>query len=465
MDERTRLIGAGVTGLRVGVAYGETLRFALELQPSIERVFVVAKPNNPGALELVRAELRQFSPRVSVLYLSEDTVPRLLDAVRAVPPRSAILYIWHQSRDPANVVYPDEVARLVAEAASVPVYGISDLYAGSGVVGGVVRGTRQTGNRLGEMAVQILTGTRAQDIPIEAPRLEPFLDWRQLQRWGISEARVRPGTIIRFREPSAWEQYKLQILGVSTIVLAQTVLIGALLAQKRRRRRAEEQLRGSQAELRASDDRSRDLGSRLLNAQDMERARVARELHDDISQQVALLCIDMELLKDAVQPGSERLVDEVIDRASTVAKSIHDVSHQLHPQGLRVMGLVPALETLQHELSRPDTAVVFTHDNVPPSVPAELTLCLFRVVQEAVHNALKYSRAKQVSVQLQGNSHALTLAVVDDGVGFDVERSWGKGLGLVSIRERLESVRGTFQIHSKPGNGTRLEISVPFLGM
>ena len=465
VDEPRRLIGAGVTGLKVGVAYGETLKLALELQPSIERVFVVASGRNAGVLEPVRTELRQFSTRVSVSYLSEDTVPRLLDAVRAVPPRSAILYIWHQLRDPANVVYPDEVARLVAEAAPVPVYGTSDFYVGSGVVGGVVRGTRQTGTRLGEMAVQILGGTRAQDIPIEAPRLEPYLDWRQLRRWGISEARIPSGTVVRFREVSIWDRYKFHILGTATILLAQSILIGALLVQSRRRRQAEEHVRGSEAKLRSSYDRIRDLGARLLNAQDTERSRVARELHDDISQQVALLCIDIELLNDVVQDGSERLVHDATDRAAALAKSIHSLSHQLHPQGLRLIGLVPALETLQRELSRPETAIVFTHDIVPPSVPIEVTLCLFRVVQEALQNALKYSKAKQVSVQLQGNSHSLALSVVDDGIGFDVERAWGEGLGLISMRERVESVRGTLEIHSRPGNGTRLEIHVPFVGV
>jgi signal transduction histidine kinase len=461
VDERTRLIGAGVTGLKVAVAYGETLKLALELQPSIERVFIVANGRNDGVLEPVRAAFRPFSPRVTVSFLSEESMPRLLDAVRAVPPRSVILYIWHHSRDPGNVVYPDEVAGLVAEAASVPVYGTSDFYVGTGVVGGVVRGTRKTGTRLGEMALQILGGTRAQDIPMEAPQLEPYLDWRQVRKWGISEARVPSGTVIRFREPSTWDAYKFHILGAVTIMLAQSILIGALLVQSRRRRHAEEQVRGSESKLRSSYDRIRDLGARLLNAQDTERSRVARELHDDISQQVALLCIDIELLNDVVQEGGERLVHDATERASELAKRIHGLSHQLHPQGLRLIGLVPALETLQHELSRPETAIVFAHDTVPPSVPAEVTLCLFRVVQEALQNALKYSKAKMVSIHLQGNSDSVTLSVVDDGIGFDVEHLWGTGLGLISMRERVESVRGTFEIHSRPGNGTRLEIHVP----
>ena len=394
VDERTRLVGAGATGLKVAVAYSETLELALKLQPSIERVFVVANGRNAGVLEPVRAELRAFEPRVSVSFLSEDTVPRLLDAVRAVPPRSVILYIWHQSRDPGNVVYPDEVARLAAGAASVPVYGTSDFYVGSGVVGGVVRGTRQTGTRLGEMALQILSGTRAQDIPIEAPQLEPYLDWRQLQRWGISEARVPLERSSDSESPQPGTATNSIFSPLPHSYSRRALLIGALLVQSRRRRNAEEQVRGSEAKLRSSYERIRDLGARLLNAQDTERSRVARELHDDISQQVALLCIDIELLNDVVQDGGEQLVHDATDRASALAKRIHGLSHQLHPQGLRLIGLVPALETLQRELSRPETAIVFTHDTVPPSMPVEVTLCLFRVVQEALHNALKVQQGE-----------------------------------------------------------------------
>ena len=190
VDEATRSWGGGITGLKVGVAYVETLKLALALHPSTERVFVVANERENTFLEPVRAQFRAFSPQVPISYISENTVPQLLNAVRAVPPRSVILYLWYQSRDPANVMYPDEVARRISEAATVPVYGTSDFYVGSGVVGGVVRGTRESGTRLGAMAVRILTGTRAQDIPIETPRLEPYLDWRQVRRWGISEARV-----------------------------------------------------------------------------------------------------------------------------------------------------------------------------------------------------------------------------------------------------------------------------------
>jgi len=460
-DEMIRSTGPGVTGVKVGIAYAETLKLALELHPSTERVFVIAKGRDEKTLQAVQAEFRNFSRQVSFTYLTEPTVPQLLGAVRAIPPRSVVLYIWHTQQDPGSVVYPDQVAQLVAQASPVPMYGTSDFYIGSGVIGGVVRGTGESGTRLGEMAVRILTGTRAQDIPIGTMPVVPYLDWRQLRRWGISEARVPSGAFIRFKEPSAWDRYKVYIFGAAALMLAQTALIAGLLVQRTRRRQAEESVRGSQAELRTSYDRIRDLGARLLNAQESERARIARELHDDISQQVALLTMDLELLGSAGQPHAERLADEALSRAQHLGRSLHDLSYRLHPAKLRLIGLVPALQALQREFSQSDTAISFAHDNVPPTLPPDLTLCLFRIVQEALQNALKYSKAHEVSVHLSGGPEGITLAISDDGVGFDVAAAWGQGLGLISMAERLEAIGGTLKIHSAPDAGTRLDIKVP----
>ena len=442
--------GPGLTGLTVGIAYGETLKLALELHPTTERVFVVANGRSQETIEAVRAQLRDFSPRVSVTYLTERTLPKLLAAIKAVPSNSVILYIWHTQQDPGNIVYPNEIARLVTEVAPVPVYGTSDFYVGSGVVGGVVRGTRETGIRLGEMAVQILTGTPAQNIPIETPPLVTIVDWRQLRRWGISEAQVPAGARILFKEPGLWDQYKVYILAAAALLLAQTGLIGGMLVQGRRRRRAEARIR--------------DLGSRLLGAQDAERSRIARELHDDVSQQTALLSIDLQLLidSDPDEPDTrEDLARKAFQRTQTIAQTVHALSYRLHPAKLQLMGLVPSLSSLQREFSKTGVDIGFSHRNVPDRLPHDLTLCLFRIVQEALQNAVRHGSARKVSLDLEGGPKGLTLAIVDDGVGFDADAVPVKGLGLISMRERLEPLGGTLEIHSRPGTGTRLNVFVP----
>jgi signal transduction histidine kinase len=308
----------------------------------------------------------------------------------------------------------------------------------------------------------VLRGESAGQIPPSHLDLNlTQVDWRQLRRWGISETRVPAGTVIKFREPSAWDRYGSYILAAVLLLLAQSGLIAGLLIQSRRRQQAEAEVLENQAELRRSFDRIRDLGSRLLNAQESERSRIARELHDDISQQTALLEIDLEQLHHAVQGDAEALTRDALIRAQGVARSVHDLSHRLHPAKLRLIGLVGALYGLRRELSQPDIVITVTHDNVPPALPEDLTLCLFRIVQEALQNANKHSRGHHVAVHLRGDLDQLTLSIADDGVGFDVDRTWRKGLGLISMQERLEAVGGSLKVISKPGAGTRLEVRVP----
>jgi signal transduction histidine kinase len=127
-----------------------------------------------------------------------------------------------------------------------------------------------------------------------------------------------------------------------------------------------------------------------------------------------------------------------------------------------MLGLVPALSGLQRELSRPDCVIDFSSDNVPKTLPHDITLCLFRVAQEALHNALTHGAASSVVVHLVGEPGTLVMTIVDDGVGFDVDDAWRRGLGLISMSERLESVAGTLDIQSRAGAGTQLLINVPF---
>jgi signal transduction histidine kinase len=460
-DETIRGVGGGITGIRVGLAYAETLKLALALHPSTRRVFVIAANSNQPTLEFARSEFRDLSRQVSITYVTDATVPRLLSTVRAIPPESVILYIGYGQVNPGSVVYADAIARLVADAAKVPVYGTSDFYIGTGVVGGVMRRTRETGTRLGDMTLRILAGTRPKDIPIETARVMPVIDWRQVRRWGIDPSRLPPGSQIEYREPSVWEHYRLYIVGAVTALLAQAALIAGLVIQRTRRRKAEQQVRRSEAALQTSYDRIRNLGSRLLKAQEEERARIARELHDDISQQLTVLTIELKLLGRAAQGHAESATAEAVKRAEEICTSVHDLSHRLHPARLRVLGLVDALNGLKRELSHPDVTITFTHESVPPTLPPDLTLCLFRIVQEALQNALKHGKARNVSVDLTGVSDGIALTIVDDGVGFDVGAGWHSGLGLISVNERVEAIGGTFELRSSPGAGTRLEVRVP----
>jgi PAS domain S-box-containing protein len=229
---------AQLTGVVTGsAAYGETLALALSLHPSTERVFVVAGAPTGTFLDTVRTDLRAFEPRVPLTYLTGLPVPRLLDAVKAVPPRSLILYIRYSREDPGHVLFPPDVARLVAEASPVPVYGISEAYLGTGIVGGAIYSSRTVGTRLGSLGQQILQGQRP--APMERVRTAPTFDWRQVERWRIRPSILPAHSDIRFREPSAWDKYRWYIVGAIAFAAFQTLMIAALVVERARRRQSQ----------------------------------------------------------------------------------------------------------------------------------------------------------------------------------------------------------------------------------
>ena len=229
------------------------------------------------------------------------------------------------------------------------------------------------------------------------------------------------------------------------------VLVGALCLQVAGKSRAERELKAMEAALRASQDTIRDLGARLQVAQEEERARIARELHDDISQQLVVLQIE---LRHASTAGASKRVEEI-------GRSVHELANRLYPARLRALGLSGALQLLASECSRPPLVVSVTHGNVPPEISPSHALCLYRVTQEALQNAAKHSRARRVMVDLQSTETEFRLTIGDDGVGFAPQTGGRNGLGLMSIMDRVEAAGGRVTIHSTSGDGARLEVALP----
>jgi signal transduction histidine kinase len=460
------------TGIIANRDYRSTLDLARALQPDTKEVFVVVgNSSRDGAAErIVRAQFEPFTDALTFTYLSNLTTEQLERRIATLPEHAIVYYaIFYQDADGTNVNPLEYLDRLTG-VANRPVYSWVDSTMNRGVVGGALTSIELRIETVADLALRVLRGEDADGIPLSTTKATVNqVDWRQLQRWHIAESRVPPGTRILFRPPSAWARYKGYIIGATVLLLAQSALIGVLFVQGRRLRRADERLRGAQAELRASYQRIRDLGGRLLTAQDAERSRIALELHDDISQQMAVLSMNLQMLSrvgasrrdDAEAVARAAVARAAVDQVQAVVKSLRDLSHRLYPTKLRLMGLVPAIAALQHDFSRPGLIVGFSHDNVPPGLPHELTLALFRVAQEALRNAVQHSGARQVFVHLERSGEGLAMTIDDDGHGFDVDAAWGRGLGLISMQERLDPIGGTVTIHSTPGAGTCVEISVP----
>jgi PAS domain S-box-containing protein len=219
-------------------------------------------------------------------------------------------------------------------------------------------------------------------------------------------------------------------------------------------------------ERKLADEALSSVSRKLIEAHEEERTRIARELHDDINQRLALLEIDLEELgvnppNSSAEVGSR--ANALRTRLSEIGIEIQAISHRLHSSKLEYLGIVAATKSFCKELSdRQRIDVRFTHDLVPTSLPYDISLSLFRVLQEALRNAVKHSGVRHFEVDLRGTLYEIQLTVHDAGVGFDpISTMTNPGLGLVSMQERIRLVRGTITIESNPRNGTTIQARVP----
>ena len=205
---------------------------------------------------------------------------------------------------------------------------------------------------------------------------------------------------------------------------------------------------------------------KLIEAQEQERSRIARELHDDINQRIAMLAVDLDRLQQGMSgsdPEMGSLVKGLQKRLMDIGIEVQTISHRLHSSKLEYLGLTVACRGFCREVSeRHKVTVSFSADDIPSDLPRDISLCLFRVLQESLTNAIKYSGVQRFDVHLRRLSDDIQMSVRDRGTGFDVDAAMnGKGLGLISMRERASLVNGTVSIASTPMDGTEITIRVP----
>jgi PAS domain S-box-containing protein len=209
------------------------------------------------------------------------------------------------------------------------------------------------------------------------------------------------------------------------------------------------------------EDALSDLSRKLIESQEQERARIGRELHDDINQRLALLAVELSQLQDDPSEIQSR-VQELVKRVSEISNDVQALSHNLHASKLEYLGVVAGIRGWCREFSERQKIEIAFESAVTSVLPPEIGLTLFRVLQEALHNAIKHSKVKRIEVQLREDAGELHLVISDSGRGFDVEAaSQGTGLGLSSMRERVRLVNGTIAIESKPMAGTTIHVRVP----
>ena len=572
---------SGVTGVGTRGGTRETIDLALHLNPDTTAVAVITNVSEIERYWLadVHAELLRHLDRVKEIDLVGPPGAEILERIAALPPHTVILFqLFPQDSNQPAIGTWDVLA---AAARHLPTYSIFPTLAlNHGGIGGAYYDDTKDAAVAGELAARVLRGERPDDISVvHIPNLQVRVDWRQLRRWHIPESALPPGSEVLYREPTAWESYKWYIIGGLSLITLEGALIIALIWQRARRRRTENELalmydrfrmaveagrsvgwdadyrkgrnrwfgdlqtmfgiqgdnhnghlrdfhshihpedlgafetaiaeardkRGPYAgefrivrkdgdlrwisakgkfyftpngepermlgmatditERKLAEEALNSLSGRLIQAQEEERSRIAREIHDDYQQRLALLSIDLEHLTNYLEPdseGSDRL-HQLWDRVGELGSDLHSLSHRLHSSTLENLGLVAALRSLCAEFSEHHSIDVnFVKENVPRNSPGEVALCLFRITQEALQNVKKHSRADSAEVRVEGLEQKIHLSISDRGTGFDQgAASRQSGIGIRSMEERVRLVGGQFAVHSRPMEGTKIDVWVP----
>jgi signal transduction histidine kinase len=423
----------------------------LQVLPATTTIAVVSgnSPIERFWVSVARQETQALGERVRIEYLNQLSIGDIEKRVASLPADSAILFV-QMYVDGANVSQDHDLALArIRAAAAAPVFGLFGSQLGKGIVGGPLISEAAAASRTAELARAVLTGEGG-DKPTLV-RLElaaPAYDWRELQRWKIREGNLPDGSTVLFRQPTLWDEHRWAIVTGAAALLLQSTLLVALLVQRSRRRRAENE--------------AQRLSGRILTAHEDERRKLARELHDDLTPRLARLAIDAARLQPETAGPDSGGGASMHEELSRLSQDVHGLAYRLHPTVLEDLGLGDALRSECERVSKGQGLSVDWHiDTLPAGIAPAVTVCLFRVAQEALRNIVRHSGAQSASVTLRPKEGGLQLLVTDDGVGFEPKAGRSAGLGVASMRERVREVGGKFSICSEPGAGTTVQAWAP----
>jgi signal transduction histidine kinase len=427
-----------------------TLRAALALVPGADEVVVVA--GRDIYLPLVERAIAGLGRPLRVTRLVDLPLEETRQRLAGLPPTSFVYYSQITVDGEGRGLFGRRSLEELAPASSRPIFSHYGTFLGHGIAGGSLLDAEVVGRETAGLARLLLAGARPSAIaPVTSRSNRLRFDWRELQRFGLDEGRVPPGSEVLFRTPSLLEAHRGAVMTAAVLLTVQAGLIVALAAAVQRRRMAQRKLRL--------------LSGRILTAQEDERRRIARELHDGASQDLALFAIDLDQMASGVSAPEEVPVQAraAAGRARDLSRELHRIAYELHPAILDQLGLVPALRQFADQLGTRHALRVEVRDsNWPTELSPEVTLALFRVAQEALQNAAKHSGTDEARVELVGSSKGVMLLVSDGGRGFDVAAPLEVGsLGLAGMKERLRLVGGELCVDAAPGRGTTIAAAVP----
>ncbi|MGE0624389.1 MAG: ATP-binding protein [Pseudomonadales bacterium] len=421
----------------------------LAVRPQTDRVLIVL-----GSTELERELTRQAQAElagfhgITFEYSNDYSLGELQSHIEVLEPGSAV-YLSIFSTDRQGIILKGHGALALAHSSSpVPVFGPFDDQLGLGIVGGRLIPLREQGRWMAEVAGRILRGQPVAERWNRVRLTPPTYDWRELERWAIDRDSLPPDSRVRYEPEPAWRTYAVEISLAVAFIAGQSLLIGGLLTQRRRTRQAERS--------------ERHLAGMLISAHEDEHRRIARELHDDLSQRLARLSIDIGLLSRSEQAnGLQQPLSTLQAEVAGISEDIHGLSYRLHPSIVDDLGITTALRAECRRIrEHDDVRIVDAIDTLDVACPRDVGLCLYRICQEALANAVRHSDAATIEVRLTREGDDIELTITDDGCGFDPAAA-RSGLGLSSMRERARLLGGTLSLSSTPGAGTTVRARLP----
>lgn len=451
----------GLTGVLNDDSYAKTVELALLLQPDTTQAFIVSgTPEHDGVLEReARHQLAGLNSRIGLTYLTDLPLDQLIATVKTLPDRSIVLYSRQSLDESGRVLLPTDFLDLVSRASPVPVYDPWQSHLGYGSIGGAVDDMRAGVEQSAAMMLQLIDGTPPSAIPFASLPKIPMFDARQLARWRIAEARLPPGSVVLFREPTLWDRYWVHITITALVLVVQAVLIGALLVQRSRRHLAEAGLEQTRHEL-----------ARVARVTTLAEfaASIAHELAQPLTAILANAQAGLRWVKGPSEKDDElRATLADIADAARLAREVTARNRRLFQQQpalkqrVDINGVVDDVVALARgRLERSGVALALALDPQLPPVLAD-RVGLQQVLLNLVLNGIEAmeavdARSRRLEIATSAEDDQIRVSVRDTGVGLagvDLDRMFaafyttkpaGTGIGLSISRSIVEAHGGRF---------------------
>ena len=443
-----------ITGVGFDLNFEQSASVIQQVLPETSRLIVLS--GNSTLDDWFRRaailNMKQVSPNLEIVDLAGLGPSQASAILSKAQPNTAAMLLTFEIDNQNNRYSTSEYLQEIKGSSKIPIFGCYDTVLGKGILGGALVSPTEQGQIAGRLVARILNGESADAIPdILDKSYSHVFDAEVMQEFGISEKRLPPGSKIVNRKPTLWNQYGRYIATGLTALAIQSAIIVSLLINRRKRIAAETE--------------ARSLAGRILSAGEDERRYLARELHDDVSQRLAAVSIETGAMENKMQDSSEAKMSlgKLKKTLKGICDDLHRMSRHMHPSVLDDFGLPEALQSECHELSQRWGIPIVLHSTKEfPEIPKPTALCLYRIAQESLWNAIRHSGASKIDIKLRSDAECVYLDICDDGKGFDPNLNRSKrGLGLASMTERVRLAGGIIKIQSAPEFGVSIAVIVP----